>query len=233
MARLPDLIKIAKKFQLRLVSITDLEHYVESHPVTLIKGSSVSRTATTVLPTTHGLFDIFIYRSLHDNSEHTALVLGKITPTMLTRVHSQCLTGDTLGSLLCDCGEQLRLSFELIQKRGSGVLLYLNQEGRGIGLTNKIKAYAQQKSGLDTVEANLSLGFAADERDYAVAADMLHDLGVAGVELLTNNPAKASALATHGIRVSKRLALETKPTPLNHKYLATKKRKLGHQLDLV
>jgi 3,4-dihydroxy 2-butanone 4-phosphate synthase / GTP cyclohydrolase II len=235
MARMPDLIKIAKKFQLKLVSITDLERYVATHPVAYaaVTGSSVVRTATARLPTKYGVFDIFIYRSLHDDSEHTALILGGIAPSMLTRVHSQCLTGDTLGSLLCDCGEQLQLSLELIRRRGSGVLLYLNQEGRGIGLTNKIRAYAQQAAGLDTVEANLSLGFAADERDYTVAADMLHDLGIGEVELLTNNPVKVSALTSHNIQVSKRTALETKPTALNRKYLTTKKRKLGHQLDLV
>jgi 3,4-dihydroxy 2-butanone 4-phosphate synthase/GTP cyclohydrolase II len=233
MARLPDLIKIAEKFQLKLVSITELERYMETQPITPPRTSSVIRTATAPLPTKYGPFDIYIYRSPHDNSEHTALVLGDIQSPMLTRVHSQCLTGDTLGSLLCDCGEQLRLSLERIQKRGSGVLLYLNQEGRGIGLTNKVKAYAKQKAGLDTVEANLALGFAADERDYVVAADMLHDLGIAEVELLTNNPAKASALETYNIRVAKRLALQTTPTAFNRKYLATKKRKLGHQLDLV
>ena len=142
---------------------------------------------------------------------------------MLARIHSQCLTGDTLGSLTCDCGEQLQMSFEMIQRAGSGVLLYLNQEGRGIGLSNKIKAYAHQRRGLDTVEANRILGFAPDLRDYRIAAGMLHDLGIREITLLTNNPGKIKALEANGIRVVKRLPLETVPTADNYRYLATKK----------
>jgi 3,4-dihydroxy 2-butanone 4-phosphate synthase/GTP cyclohydrolase II len=233
MAKLPDLIAIAKKFNLRLVSIADLEEYIKSHPVEASKQSSVIRTAGAQLPTKYGTFDMHVFRSANDGLEHSALVFGDIQPSMLTRVHSQCVTGDTFGSLLCDCGEQLHTSLELIAQRKSGVLLYLNQEGRGIGLTAKIQAYAKQKAGLDTVQANLALGFAADQRNYQVAADMLHDLGIKEVELLTNNPDKKSALETYDIRVSKRVALQTKPNVYNRKYLTTKKQKLGHQLDLV
>jgi 3,4-dihydroxy 2-butanone 4-phosphate synthase/GTP cyclohydrolase II len=210
-----------------------LQHYVKDHPLKTSKQSSVKHTASAQLPTQYGTFDMHVFRSTADGCEHSALVLGDIQRPMLTRVHSQCLTGDTFGSLLCDCGEQLRLSLQLIAERGSGVLLYLNQEGRGIGLTAKIQAYAKQKAGLDTVEANLALGFAADERNYQAAADMLHELGIAEVDLLTNNPAKKSALETYDIRVNKRLKLETEPNSYNHSYLSTKKQKLGHQLYLV
>jgi len=233
MAKLPDLIKIAEKFSLKLVSIADLQSYTKSHPITMPSQSSVVRTATAQLPTKYGTFNMHVFRSTHDGLEHSALVMGDVQQPMLTRVHSQCVTGDTFGSLLCDCGEQLHKSLELIAKRGSGILLYLNQEGRGIGLTAKILAYAKQKAGLDTVQANLALGFAADERNYEVAADMLHDLDINDIELLTNNPDKKSALQKYDIRVSKRLGLETKPNAYNRKYLSTKKQKLGHQLDQV
>jgi len=233
MARLPDLIAVAKKFGLRIVSIADLQHYVQDHPIKTPKHSSVIQTASAKLPTQYGNFDMHVFRSTDDGCEHSALVLGDIQRPMLTRIHSQCITGDTFGSLLCDCGEQLRLSLQLIAEKRSGVLLYLNQEGRGIGLTAKIQAYAKQKAGLDTVEANLALGFAADERNYQAAADMLHELGISEVDLLTNNPAKKSALETYGVHVNKRLKLETKPNSYNHAYLSTKKQKLGHQLDLV
>src|SRR3989338_588219 len=193
----------------------------------------IVRTASSKLPTPHGTFEIIVYRSSPDTREHVALFLGKITSPMLVRVHSKCLTGDTLGSLMCDCGEQLRMSFEMIQRAGSGVLLYLDQEGRGIGLSNKIKAYARQARGLDTVEANRALGFAPDMRDYRVAADMLRDLGITEVLLLTNNPRKIKALKANGIRVAKHIPLETVPHAGNRKYLSVKKRKLGHKLKSV
>jgi 3,4-dihydroxy 2-butanone 4-phosphate synthase/GTP cyclohydrolase II len=233
MAKLPDLIKLAKKFGLRIVSISDLKQYTKSHAIIMPAQNSVIRTANAQLPTTYGTFDMYVFRSMHDGFEHSALVLGDIHSPMLTRVHSQCVTGDTFGSLLCDCGEQLHLSLQRIQDHGSGVLLYLNQEGRGIGLTAKIQAYAKQKAGLDTVEANLALGFAADERDYRVAADILRNLGITEIELLTNNPGKKSALEAYDIHVSRRVALEIEPTAYTHDYLVTKKQKLGHQLDLV
>ena len=233
MAQLPDLIIIAKKFGLRLISIVDLERYIKSHPIELTSYSSVTKTASAQLPTQYGTFDMHVFRSMNDGFEHSALVLGDIQSPMLTRVHSQCLTGDTFGSLLCDCGEQLDLSLKLIAKRGSGILLYLNQEGRGIGLSAKIQAYAKQKAGLDTVQANLALGFAADERNYQVAADILGSFDIRKIELLTNNPDKKSALEKYGIDVSKRVALEIQPNSYNRQYLSTKKQKLGHQLDLV
>ncbi|MDO8482098.1 MAG: GTP cyclohydrolase II [bacterium] len=195
--------------------------------------SSVTRTASSKLPTLHGVFNIIVYHSHSDMREHVALLLGKLASPVLTRIHSQCLTGDTLGSLTCDCGEQLRMSMEMIRQNSSGVLLYLNQEGRGIGLSNKIKAYAHQARGLDTVEANSALGFAPDLRDYAVAAHMLHDLGIREVSLLTNNPGKIRALRTHGIQVVKRIPLETIPTANNRSYLSIKKRKMGHKLKSV
>ena len=195
--------------------------------------SSVTRTASSKLPTLHGVFNIVVYHSPSDMREHVALLLGKPTSPMLTRIHSQCLTGDTFGSLKCECGEQLHMSLDMIRERGSGVLLYLNQEGRGIGLTNKIKAYAHQERGLDTVEANSALGFAPDLRDYRVAADMLRDLGITEVLLLTNNPRKIKALKANGIRVAKHIPLETVPHAGNRKYLSVKKRKLGHTLKSV
>lgn len=193
----------------------------------------ILRTASSKLRTAYGIFDIIVYLSPADKREHVALLFGKVTSPMLTRIHSQCLTGDTLGSLMCDCGEQLQMSLKMIRKNGSGVLLYLNQEGRGIGLTNKIKAYAHQARGLDTVEANHALGFAPDLRDYRIAADMLRDLGIREISFLTNNPGKIKALKVNGIKVIKRIPLETAPTAHNHRYLKTKKKKLGHKLRSV
>lgn len=194
--------------------------------------TSVLRTASSKLPTAHGVFDIIVYQS-PDKREHVALLFGNVESPMLVRIHSQCLTGDTLGSLACDCGEQLHTSMDMIREKGSGVLLYLNQEGRGIGLSNKIKAYAHQARGLDTVEANHALGFAPDLREYRIAADMLRDLGIREILLLTNNPGKIRALKTNGIKVVKRIPLETAPTAHNHRYLKTKKKKLGHKLKSV
>jgi len=194
---------------------------------------SIVRTASSGLPTPHGTFEITVYRSSADTREHVALFLGKITSPMLVRVHSKCLTGDTLGSLMCDCGEQLRMSFEIIQRVGSGVLLYLDQEGRGIGLSNKIKAYAHQARGLDTMQANQALGFGPDLREYDIAAGMLRDLGIKNIALLTNNPGKIKGLKAHGINVAKRVPLETVPHAVNRRYLTTKKKKFGHKLGSV
>lgn len=196
-------------------------------------GLSVVKIAEACLPTVYGKFQIFVYRSPTDNQEHVAFLLGKNKSPMLTRLQSSCLTGDTFGSLLCDCGQQLKTSFRLIKKAGSGIILYLNQEGRGIGLANKIKAYAlQQTKGLDTVEANKHLGFPADERDYKIAADILKNLRIKKITLLTNNPDKIKGLKHNGVIV-KRRALEIKPGKANRDYLATKKQKLGHLLKLV
>ena len=233
MARLPDLKKISKKFNIPIITIADLAEYAADDKLPAPKYSSVIRTASATLPTVYGKFQIYVYKTLSDNLEHTALVMGKVKPAMLVRVHSQCLTGDTLGSLTCDCGQQLKKSLELIKKAKSGVLLYLNQEGRGIGLTNKIKAYAKQNLGMDTVEANQDLGFSSDERDYKIAADILHDLKIQNILLLTNNPDKSHGLQKYGINIKKILPLEIRSTPINRGYLSVKKHKLGHNLKLI
>jgi len=233
MARMPELMHMGEQFGLPVVAIRDLIRYIRTHPISKTTSSSVVREASAKLPTEYGTFDIHVYHSVLDKREHVALVLGDIEESMLVRVHSKCLTGDTLDSLMCDCGEQLRMSFGMIQRAGGGVLLYLDQEGRGIGLSNKIKAYAHQARGLDTVEANHALGFSPDERDYGIAADILRDLKIRDVSLLTNNPKKIRALRLRGIRVVKRVPLETAPNATNHRYLSTKKRKLGHRLRAV
>jgi len=184
------------------------------------------------LPTKYGIFQVAVYPD--GNQEHVVLTLGNITqqPT-LTRIHSQCFTGDTLSSLRCDCQEQLHLSMQKINQHGSGILIYLNQEGRGIGLTNKVKAYALQDKGLDTVQANEALGFAPDGRDYQIAANILKDLGVKEITLLTNNPNKIEQLTEYGIHVRERIPLEIAPNQFNKTYLETKKHKLHHQLTEV
>ena len=235
MARLADLVKISKNFDIPILTIADLAKYKTRDGIktSAEKYSSVRRTASAPLPTAYGKFQIFVYRSVADNLEHAVLVMGKKKSPMLTRVHSQCLTGDTFGSLTCDCGQQLKKSLEIIGQAGSGALLYLNQEGRGIGLTNKIKAYALQNRGRDTVRANLDLGFLPDERDYKIAADILRDLGIKSIKLLTNNPDKIRALKSYGIKVAKRFPLEVKPTAIDRQYLLTKKTKLGHKLKFI
>lgn len=195
--------------------------------------SCISKAAEATLPTKYGLFKIIVYKSLNINLEHTVLTLGRIKKGALTRLHSQCLTGDTFSSLRCDCGEQLIKSMQLISKSGNGIILYLNQEGRGIGLTNKIKAYALQDQGYDTVTANEALGFPSDARSYKIAADILKDLGAEDINLLTNNPDKKDRLSKYGIIIKKRIPLEVSPTSNNHSYLETKKIKLGHKLKLV
>jgi 3,4-dihydroxy 2-butanone 4-phosphate synthase/GTP cyclohydrolase II len=233
MAKLPDLIALSKTLNIPIVSIADLEEYSKKHHIHQKPQTSVVQTSSAELPTQYGTFNVHIFRSSADGLEHSALIVGDVKTPMLTRIHSQCLTGDTFGSLLCDCGEQLHESMRLIQERGSGILLYLNQEGRGIGLSAKVQAYAKQKAGLDTVEANLALGYAADLRNYQVAADILKTFGIQEIELLTNNPDKECAIEKYGIRVKQRVALEIRPNVFNKKYLVTKKQKLGHQLDLV
>lgn len=191
------------------------------------------KKAQATLPTKYGIFQIIIYAS-DDNLEHVALVLGDPkNKSILTRIHSQCLTGDTFSSLRCDCGPQLKKSMEIIGAKKEGVILYLNQEGRGIGLTNKIRAYALQDKGADTVEANEQLDFPADARNYDIAAEMLCDLGCYNIELLTNNPQKAKALALSGVTIHKIIPLEIAPNEFNKKYLETKKKKMGHLLKDV
>ena len=201
----------------------------------LITMASIQRVAEAILPTCYGTFRMLVYGA-PDGKEHVALIVGshdsQSLEPVLVRLHSECMTGDVFGSSRCDCGEQLAHSLDLLQREGQGILLYMRQEGRGIGLTNKIRAYALQDRGYDTVEANLALGLPEDMRDYAVAAAMLIDLRVRQVRLLTNNPAKVTGLARHGIAVVERLPLPVQPTPHNRDYLRTKRDKMGHLLAL-
>lgn len=224
MARLPELIRIAEKFDLKIISIKDLVVYRQH------REKLVERVVTTYLPTPNGKFDVHLYKSSIDHKEHLALIKGTldISQPVLVRVHSECLTGDVFGSQRCDCNEQLHTSLSMIEKEGSGVVLYMRQEGRGIGLLNKLKAYKLQDEGKDTVEANEALGFHADVRDYSLAAQILLDLGVKKVRLLTNNPKKIVGLKGFGIEVVERVPIEVKATTSNEKYLKTKRDKLGH-----
>jgi 3,4-dihydroxy 2-butanone 4-phosphate synthase/GTP cyclohydrolase II len=224
MARLPELMKIAAQFGLKVVTIKDLVEY-RRHREKL-----VTQVVSTHLPTKNGSFDVHLYTSTVDQKEHIALVKGTVDPSVpvLVRVHSECLTGDVFGSQRCDCNEQLHTSMEMIEREGAGIVLYMRQEGRGIGLMNKLKAYKLQDGGKDTVEANEALGFHADVRDYSLAAQILLDLGVKKVRLLTNNPKKIVGLKGYGIEVSERISIEVKPSSTNERYLRTKRDKLGH-----
>ncbi len=224
MSRLPELFEIAKKFDLKIISIEDLVEY-RHHREKLIE-----KIVTTTLPTKNGKFDVVMYKSSVDDKEHLALVKGVIDPTksVLVRVHSECLSGDVFDSQRCDCGEQLHTSMSIIEKEGSGIVLYMRQEGRGIGLMNKLRAYKLQDEGKDTVEANEALGFHADVRDYSLAAQMLLDLGVKKIRLLTNNPKKIIGLKGFGIEVTERIPIEVKANYTNERYLKTKRDKLGH-----
>ncbi len=234
MAKLPELVKLSQKLNIKIISIKDLVKFLEKYPLPKLKDSKeIIKTATSILPTKYGNFQLTVYKSVIDNREHVALVKGGIKERALLRIHSQCLTGDTLLSLRCDCRQQFHQSMRLINKNGSGVILYLNQEGRGIGLTNKIKAYALQDQGHDTVEANESLGFPIDARQYKVAVDILKDLGISKVNLLTNNPDKEEQLTSFGTEIIKTTPLEIKPNKINKHYLATKKQKLAHRLIFV
>ncbi|HEX2788294.1 MAG TPA: bifunctional 3,4-dihydroxy-2-butanone-4-phosphate synthase/GTP cyclohydrolase II [Ignavibacteria bacterium] len=224
MARLPELLKLAKKLKIKLISIKDLIEY------RLQRENLVHKIVETRLPTRFGDFKIHMYKSEVDSKEHIALVKGKINPneSVLTRVHSECLTGDIFGSLKCDCRDQLAQSMRMIEKEGTGVVLYMRQEGRGIGLLNKLKAYELQEKGKDTVEANLELGFKADLRDYGIGAQILRDLGVRKIKLLTNNPKKVVGLKGYGLEIIERVPIEMPSNPENENYLATKRDKLGH-----
>lgn len=227
MARLPELMQIARRFSLKIVSIKDLIEYRQRTE------SLIERLVEVDLPTAYGHFRLVNYRSLVDGKNHLALVKGEINPEepVLVRVHSECLTGDVFGSMRCDCGDQLHRAMGMIEKEGKGVLLYMNQEGRGIGLENKLMAYKLQDEGKDTVEANLALGFKADLRDYGIGAQILFDLGVRRMRLLTNNPRKVIGLKGYHLEIVERIPILIPPNPVNKRYLKTKKEKLGHYIN--
>jgi 3,4-dihydroxy 2-butanone 4-phosphate synthase / GTP cyclohydrolase II len=229
MARLPDLKEYAVRHGLKIISVADIIKYRMNNE------RHVHRVASPRLPTRWGEFRIHAYRSDITDEEHIALVKGEISENddVLVRVHSACLTGDIFGSRRCDCGDQLERALELVDKEGAGVILYLLQEGRGIGLLNKLKAYDLQDTGDDTIEANRKLGFAPDIRDYGTGSQILRDLGVRKMRLLTNNPAKYVAIEGYGLQIVERIPLEIAPSEGSRKYLETKKKKLGHILELV
>jgi len=226
MARLPQLKRFASRHRLKMISVNELISY------RLRNEKLVERVAETVLPTEFGEWKIIAYRSMIDPDEHMALVLGDISgpEPVLVRMHSQCVTGDVFGSLRCDCGEQLRTSMRLISEEERGVVVYMRQEGRGIGFHNKLRAYALQDEGLDTVEANVALGFPPDRRDYGIGMQILADLGLKDIRFLTNNPAKRSGLEGYGLRMVERVPIITEPNRHNVRYLETKRKKLGHLL---
>ncbi|SDB84046.1 bifunctional 3,4-dihydroxy-2-butanone-4-phosphate synthase/GTP cyclohydrolase II [Williamwhitmania taraxaci] len=227
MARLPQLLEIAKKFSLKIVSIEELIAY------RLKSESLIERGERIQLPTEFGNFELVPYRQLNNGLEHVALVKGSwdINEPVTVRVHSSCVTGDIFGSYRCDCGPQLHEALRKIEKEGKGVVVYMNQEGRGIGLFNKIHAYKLQEEGRDTVEANLDLGFSADERDYGVGAAILRDLGLQKIKLLTNNPKKITGLEGYGLEIVENMPIEIKSNVFNEFYLQTKKTKMGHKLQ--
>jgi 3,4-dihydroxy 2-butanone 4-phosphate synthase/GTP cyclohydrolase II len=226
MARLPELLEIAKKFNLKIVSIKDLIEY------RLQTETIIQREVEVNMPTAWGDFKLVAYRQTTTGQEHLALIKGewKKEEPILVRVHSSCLTGDIFGSCRCDCGQQLHASMEMIEKAGKGVLVYMNQEGRGIGLLNKLKAYKLQEEGMDTVEANIELGFKMDERDYGVGAQILRDLKVSKIRLLSNNPKKRAGLLGYGLEIIDTLPIEITPNKHNLTYLTTKRDKMGHSL---
>jgi 3,4-dihydroxy 2-butanone 4-phosphate synthase/GTP cyclohydrolase II len=228
MARLPDLKRFASRHNLKIIGVNELISY------RLRKDRLVERVTETALPTPYGHFQAVAYKSIIDPDEHLALVMGDVTTPepVLVRVHSQCVTGDVFGSLRCDCGEQVGQALQRIGEEGRGVLLYMRQEGRGIGLHNKLRAYALQDEGMDTVEANHALGFPADRRDYGIGMQILADLGIREMRLLTNNPAKRAGLEGYGLKVVERVPIVVEPNAFNLRYLETKRTKLGHLLGV-
>lgn len=226
MARLPELMLIAKKFDLRIISIKDLIAY------RLKTECLVEEEVRVSMPTKYGNFDLIAFKQVNTGEIHMALKKGEWTTNepVMVRVHSSCMTGDILGSLRCDCGDQLHQALKMIEQEGKGIVLYMNQEGRGIGLVNKLKAYKLQEQGMDTVEANLHLGFGMDERDYGVGAQILRELGVTKMKLISNNPRKRVGLIGYGLEVTDNVPIEIKPNDHNKKYLFTKRDKLGHEI---
>jgi 3,4-dihydroxy 2-butanone 4-phosphate synthase/GTP cyclohydrolase II len=226
MARLPELEEIAKRFNLKLISIKDLIEY------RLKTDSLIEEIVKVDMPTKWGNFKLIAFNEKGTTNEHLALIKGewqKDEP-VLVRVHSSCFTGDILGSMRCDCGEQLHSAMQQVEKEGKGVILYMNQEGRGIGLVNKLKAYKLQESGFDTVEANLHLGFPMDKRDYGIGAQILRYLGISKLRLMSNNPRKRAGLLGYGLEIVDAVPIEIEPNPHNEKYLTTKRDKLGHDI---
>ncbi|MBO6516403.1 MAG: bifunctional 3,4-dihydroxy-2-butanone-4-phosphate synthase/GTP cyclohydrolase II [Bacteroidia bacterium] len=226
MARLPDLVKVGEKFDMKIISIADLIEY------RLQKESLIERQIDVQLPTDYGNFELVAYKQKSNGQDHLALIKGEWEENepVLVRVHSSCVTGDIFGSCRCDCGEQLHKAMEKIESEGKGVIVYMNQEGRGIGLLNKLKAYKLQEDGMDTVDANIELGFKADERDYGVGAQILRDLGVRKIRLMSNNPKKRSGLIGYGLEIVENVALQVTPNPHNTQYLETKREKMGHEI---
>jgi 3,4-dihydroxy 2-butanone 4-phosphate synthase/GTP cyclohydrolase II len=226
MARMPDLKRFARRHGLKIVTVNDIIKY------RLRTERLVRRVAETKLPTPYGDMMILAYKAENSPDEHVAIVSGMIDPDrpVLVRVHDQCVTGDVFGSMRCDCGEQKERALRMIGEQG-GVFLYMRQEGRGIGLHNKLRTYELQDQGLDTVDANLALGFPADRRDYGIGMQILVDIGVRKMRLITNNPAKRAGLEAYGLEVVERVAIETTPNPHNVRYLDTKRRRMGHLLD--
>ena len=226
MARLPELRRMADEFGLKLISIADLIAYRLKHETLVEKGVEVD------MPTEHGHFRLIPFRQKSNGLEHIALIKGefKEDEPVLVRVHSSCATGDIFRSMRCDCGEQLHKAMEIIEKEGKGAIIYLNQEGRGIGLMEKMKAYKLQEEGMDTVDANICLGHEADERDYGVGAQILREIGIHKMRLLTNNPVKRVGLEAYGLEITENVPIETTPNPYNERYLHTKKDRMGHTL---